>query len=267
VHGVDFSGAIDAGSKVWVAIGALVEGTLELEHVCPGKDLHESGTTRDQCLSALQHFIASRPGSALGLDFPFGLPAPLVEEENWGKFVLTFGNRYLDPKQFREACRKAVCGKELKRQTDQERQTPFSPYNLRLYKQTYFGIRDVLAPLVKDQAACILPMQSASPHKPWVLEVCPASTLKQAGLYLHYKDKGKKEKHADDRALIFEKMRESASLLVKAPELRSRVVDDPRGDALDAVIAMLATARALRNLANSPVVLPEAYALEGYVYV
>ncbi|MCL0058450.1 DUF429 domain-containing protein [Dehalococcoidia bacterium] len=265
VHGVDFSGAADAGSKVWLATGAIVEGVLKLEHLCRVKDLHGSSTSRDQCLSALRHLITSRPGCAFGLDFPFGLPRLLLGKENWETFVLAFGSRYPDPDQFREACLTAADGRELRRLTDQESRTPFSAYNIRLYRQTYFGIRDVLAPLVRGQAACILPMQSASPRGPWVLEVCPASTLKQAGLYSPYKRRG--EEHAAVRARIFDGIREKTSLLVKAPELRSKILDDPRGDALDAVIAMLATARALRNLADPPVPLTEIHALEGYVYV
>jgi hypothetical protein len=112
-------------------------------------------------------------------------------------------------------------------------------------------------------------MQSALPRRPWIFEVCPASTLKQVGLYSEYKDKSKNrsKEHAAARARIFDRMAKHASLLVKEPELRRMVVDDYRGDALDAVIAMLATARALRNLADSPVALAEAYALEGHVYV
>lgn len=269
VHGVDFSGARDAGSKVWIATGAIVGGALRLEHLYPAAALPASGRDRDQCLLALRRLIISRPSCAFGFDFPFGLPRLLVDEKNWERFVLSFGIRYPSPEEFRKACRATANGYELRRVTDQDSKTPFSPYNIRLYRQTYFGIRDVLAPLVRDQTACIIPMQSALPRKPWVFEVCPASTLKQADLYSKYKDKSKtrSKEHAADRARIFDRMAEYASLLLKKSELRRIAVDDYRGDALDAVIAMLATARALRDLADFPVTLAGAYALEGHVYV
>ena len=37
----------------------------------------------------------------------------------------------------------------------------------------------VIFPLVRDKSACILPFDKPIPGKPWILEVCPASTLKR----------------------------------------------------------------------------------------
>lgn len=78
----------------------------------------------------------------------------------WEDFVRSFAERCSDPQHFKEACRAADGGRELKRVTDKESHTPFSPYNLWLYRQTYFGIRDLLRPLVHDGLVSVLRMQN-----------------------------------------------------------------------------------------------------------
>ena len=251
--------------KIWIASGAIVGDVLRLEDCRRAEVLPGSGRDRDRCLAALRHFISTQEACAVGLDFPFGLPSALVEANSWEQFVLSFGDRYSSAEQFKETCRAAARGRELRRVTDQESQTPLSPYNLRLYRQTYFGIRDVLAPLVRDRLACILPMQSAAPGRPWIFEVCPASTLKAVDLYLPYKGRGRERDVA--RARVLQRIEEIGALLVPASTLRSTILGDRQGDALDSVIAASATFSALRNLARSSVRRTEAYALEGYVYV
>jgi hypothetical protein len=72
VHGVDFSGAEDAGKSIWIATGIIKGKTLEIEEIRPGKDLPHSGKEREQCLSGLVDFI-SKEGNIFGLNFPFGL--------------------------------------------------------------------------------------------------------------------------------------------------------------------------------------------------
>lgn len=158
VYGVDFSGAKKAGTRIWIASATIAGETLEIEDCCQAKDLPGSAVERDQCLDALRYFISAQKTCSLGLDFPFGLPKKVVRANSWEEFVLSFGNHYLDPEQFREICWVAAGNCEERRDTDRISQTPFSPYNRRLYRQTYYGIRDVLAPLVRDQLVCVLPM-------------------------------------------------------------------------------------------------------------
>ena len=88
------------------------------------------------------------------------------------------------PLTFKTKCNDAAGNNELKRKTDEETSTPFSPYNLRMFRQTYFGIKDILAPLVIDKIACVLPMQQPEQYKPWIIEICPASTLKNLNPYI-----------------------------------------------------------------------------------
>ncbi len=224
----------------------------------------QAGQDRDRCLAALRDFVQKETASAFGFDFPFGLPRDLVAEDSWEEFVLSFPDRYASPEEFRKTCRQAAADSELRRVTDQESRTPFSPYNLRLYRQTYFGIRDVLAPLVREQQACVLPMQPALPDRPWVMEICPASTLKQESLNRSYKGKG--QGRYVTREYILAEIERRASLSIPGP-LRSAILEDPEGDALDSVVAASAVFRALRDPGRLAVGGNDVYALEGYVYV
>jgi hypothetical protein len=165
---------------------------------------------------------------------------------------------------FRSVCRAASNGSELKRVTDRESLTPFSPYNIRLYRQTYFGIRDILVPLVQDGLVCVLPMQPTAPGKPWLIEICPASTLKAERLYWPYK--GKSEKYQRGRTRILEELAARAPLSIST-RLRLIILDEPGGDALDSLVAAFAAYRVLRNPDSPWIPSTDAYALEGYVYI
>jgi len=265
IFGVDFSGAADAGKKIWIARGRFERGRLWIRDCFKGEDLPDSGRDRDRCLAALVDFIKLGSNAVFGLDFPFGLPKPLVEDATWEEFITRFPSRHESPEGFRDACRLASNGKELKRATDVQSRTPFSPYNLWLYRQTYFGISGILSPLVRDSLACVLPMQTAAAGKPWILEVCPASSLKGMGLYLPYK--GRRAQHREARTRLVEAIQGRGFLHELDGGTHELVVDDAGGDALDSVIAALATARTLRDQNSAATVQDEPYRIEGYVYV
>lgn len=265
VYGVDFSGASDAGKKIWLARGIIEGDSPRIEWCQRGDCLPGSGKRRDRCLVALRELIGKATAAVFGLDFPFGLPQALVAQEDWESFVLSFPERYPSPGAFRHLCREAAGGRELRRATDRESRTPFSPYNLRLYRQTYFGLRDVLHPLVRDGRASVLPMQRALPDRAWLLEICPASTLKREGRYRPYK--GRTDEHRAARASILEQLEAADTVSIPDHDVRSAVLEDRGGDALDSVIAALAAFRALRAPTPFTVEDHDTYALEGYVYV
>ena len=264
VFGVDFSGARDAGNCLWVATGRLTDAGVWITACGPGRELPHSGVERAKCLAALVELIGRERGAVLGLDFPFGLPLVLVGDQTWESWVRTFSERYADAEGFRVACRLDAGGRELRRGTDVSACTPFSPYNLRVYRQTFYGLRDVLAPVVGSGLASVLPMMRPVAGQARVVEICPASTLKRTGLYHHgYKAGGSAGRHARQEIL--------AGLLAAglasgvAPEVRQRVLDDAGGDALDSIVAACAAGRATLV----PTVDPEdpAARVEGCVYV
>jgi hypothetical protein len=262
MYGVDFSGARDAGSRIWIA-RSTIEGTvLSVTDCFQAKELADSGKDRDRGLSALRAFIMRENESVFGMDFPFGIPKALHKEESWEKWVQAFRDLYSNPDEFRKVCRATSGGKELKRFTDRKVVTPFSPYNLRVYRQTYFGIRDVLGALLRENAICVLPMQKPLPGKAWVIEICPASTLRREGLSSPYKGGGERRRVA--RSGILRGLEDMGSLRIRGPALRSTIINDRGGDALDSVVAAFATFRALKCEFAFDKEAP--YGLEGWVY-
>lgn len=265
IYGVDFSGAKQAGKHIWVAAGVVEGEALRIDFCCRGDTLPGSSRKREQCLMALRALIVGSGPAAFGCDFPFGLPASLVEHDGWESFVLAFPYLYESADAFRDACREAAGGSELKRATDRESQAPFSPYNLRLYRQTYYGIGEVLHPLVQDEEGCVLPMEEPLSDRPWLLEVCPASTLKRERLYRPYK--GGEPRKREARECILQGLEEKGLLVAHDQAMWAKLLKDAGGDALDSVIAAVATARALRSPDGLIPCGDEPWSVEGYVYV
>jgi hypothetical protein len=267
IYGIDFSGAQDAGNKIWIANGVPKGKGLLIKECFSARDLPNSGSQLEVCLPALVGLIKSNQNAVFGFDFPFGLPRTFVQEETWVDFVVEFPKKHASPEAFRDACRQANRGRELKRQTDIQSHTPFSPYNLRLFKQTYYGISKVLYPLVRDKSASILPFDKPVAGKPRILEVCPASTLKhlmEKGVPSY---KGPEEDKRENRRQILEIVMKEGVAFVKGAVLEEKIIDNKRGDALDSVIAALAAFKAVKD---EDTLIPDDdgyWKIEGYVYV
>ena len=247
IYGIDFSGAQDAGNQIWIAKGIGHGKGLLITECRSASDLTNSGKGIEGCLPALVKLISSSQDAVFGFDFPFGLPAPLVHDKTWEKFVRGFQDKFESPELFREACRLENEGHELKRQTDIESHTPFSPYNLRLFKQTYYGISKVLFPLVRDKSACVLPFDKPVAGKPWILEVCPASTLKHLMKDVVPSYKGPEEVMRENRRQILANVMKAGVVFVKDAALKDKILSNKGGDALDSVIAALAAFKAVQN--------------------
>jgi len=266
IFGVDFSGAQDAGKRIWIAEAALDDTRLVVRSCRPARELPDSGVDRDQCLAALRDFVRAQTQAVFGLDFPFGLPRELVPEADWRSFLSRFADCFRSPDVFKIHCWQNGGQHELRRQTDRDAGTPWSAYNLQLYKQTYYGIHDVLAPLVLSEHAVALPMQALAAEKVWLMEICPASLLKALDIPTgKYKSrKLNATARCAARTHILESTIALASLEL-APGVRKLILDNSGGDALDAVLAAVAVARALRS-PDSLIPPCAAYRLEGYVY-
>jgi hypothetical protein len=239
VAGVDFSGARNAGKLIWIARGFIIDHTFRLEECFPASDLPGSGADKGLALPALVNFLAGETDAIIGLDFPFGLPAPLVTENSWENFIAAFPKNYPSADEFRNTCLTAANGRELKRRTDVETKTPFSAYNLRLYRQTYDGIRNVLHPLITNDLARAIPTQPPADGKPVLAEACPASLLKVEKLYVSYKSK-----EGDGRAKILDGLIARKLMANPSPALREILLENTGGDALDAAIAAIIAMRA-----------------------
>jgi len=260
ILGVDFSGASDAGRKIWVAEGRLDDnGALELLRCVAAIDLPGGGKAPAEAVPALARHIASLGVARVGCDFPFSLPRDLVGTRSWRSFALRYAAEFVDADTFRSLMRTRHNAAEHKRMTDRIAKTPFNSYNLRLYRQTWWGISGVLRPLLAAKAAAVRPQQKMLPGKPTLIEVCAACTLKSIDLYPPYK--GKEMSHRKARQRILDHLIDRGALAAPDRRMRRLLLDNEGGDALDAVIGAVATAHA--DLVQEP----DAYQrLEGRVY-
>lgn len=245
VLGIDFSGARDAGNKIWIAEANVTGAGIEIRSCRRARDLPGGAVDRHGALRALAEHLALQTNAVAGLDFPFSLPPSLIREASWEDFVAGFAGRYPTPESFRADCIDRGAGRELKRRTDVEARVPFSAYNLRLYRQTYWGIRAVLRKLIADDAARVIPIQTPREGAPVIAEICPASILKREGLYGSYKGRGAALR--DARAATIEQLISRRALLRPGASILSMVLDDLGGDALDSVIAAIGAARVIAD--------------------
>ncbi len=129
---------------------------------------------------SLTTFLADLPSTAAaGLDFPFGLPERLVAEDTWTDFLRDLPTWCSGPEDFRWQCERRV---ELVDDDARVRATDaplsaLSPFDERIAASTFFGLRDVLRPLVLSDRVRVPPMTSPRPDRPFVIEVYPAGTL------------------------------------------------------------------------------------------
>jgi len=242
VIGVDFSGANDAGRKIWIAEAKRQRGNrLKVIDLRPACELPGSGVDPQRAIAALGAHIVREPDTIAGFDFPFTLPAPVIDRPSWDAFLEDFAARFPDPDAFRQWALQRASGRELRRAADREAKTPFNSYNLRIYRQTWWGIAHLLGPLVVGGLAVVRPYHPmpAKP-RPILIEACPASSLKSIGFYPAYK--GRAGAHRLERKAVLRKLIAIGAVDRPAPAIERTILDNSGGDALDAVIAAIATA-------------------------
>jgi hypothetical protein len=273
IIGIDFSGAQSAGKAIWIAEAHATPAGVRITSLQSVAD-RLGETNREPALAALRGFIAKARSSVIGIDAPFSLPKELIDESDWRSWALSYADRHESADAMRRACLERTGGKEHKRATDREARTPFSAYNLRLYKQTHHLLADVIAPLIANENACALPMQHTRDDlpndTPWLLETCPASTLKALARdrndFNPASYKGTKPEHETRRRDIVERL-ERERLVEWSTGMSDIATEDRGGDALDASLCALAARRALArpDALHCEPGSPEA--IEGHVYV
>ena len=256
--GVDFSGAALAGDKIWIARAHYHHENLVFDQLRPARNLPGGASGRDVALLALTTYLQSLQAPICGFDFPFSLQQSELDRATWRDWVLSLPARFADADAFRDAYVGA------KRATDIAAKTPFAPLNLRLYRQTYYGITNVLAPLLRTGALALPfdePNADACNDAPWLLEICPASLLKREKLYFSYK--GKSEAQRCNRERILRECQ--ARFQLEIPDAMQQIAwDDGEGDALDAILAALCVANAMTKDSFAPRDATEKW--EGRVY-
>lgn len=257
IFGLDFSGATDAGRRAWLAEGRPSPAGLEILSCRPIAELPGGTIERTGALAALRAFIAATPDGIFGCDFPFSLPRGHIVHPSWTDFIAGF--LHADALAFYTHCKGISGNREPKRATDVESKTPWCAFNIRLFRQSYHGMAELLRPLVIESRAQVLPMQPPAPGLAWLIETCPASALKHLGWRGSYKGAA----FPEARREILRRL-SGTHLLAPLPRaLQKRVVEDAGGDALDSIIAAVATAHALGEITAGR---GDGNALEGRVY-
>jgi len=240
--GVDFSGARRAGDNIWLA-RAESGDRLRVESCRRLADL--ASADRDPALAALRDRL--RGVELAGLDVSFGLPRAVHDCGSYRAFLEWFPGAFEDPEAMRAACTeraKTVTDGErtfLARQTD-EPHGASSPYHWLVASQTFYGVRDVLAPLVADGATAV-PMTDGTGTK--LCEVYPAGTLRALELpSQRYKNDRDHPDAPERRERILAGLPDRVEL---ADAVREAALSDPGGDALDSVLAAVAVDRARRE--------------------
>lgn len=259
ILGVDFSGAQDAGRKIWVAEARRNDGPLTIDDCRPAVDLPDGSARPDIAIGALARHVVAERDTIVGCDFPFSLPVELVQAKDWRSFALNFTHRFVDPLSFHDLCHRATGGVEVKRRTDREDRTPFNSFNLRLYRQTWWGIGHLLAPLAAAGSAMIWPQMNKRANLPFMVEVCAACSLIRLDCYPSYK--GRTLAHREARQRILDLLIVRGFLAPPKRTLRNRLLDNQGGDALDAVIGAIAVNRSDFNTKRDRI-----DRLEGRVY-
>lgn len=277
--GVDFSGADRPGESVWITEGTLSDGDLVVAR-CRSARAAFDARGREAVLAALVERVCD--ADVAGFDFPFGLPRPVIEElagpEEWRETVAWIGEEFTDAETFADRCKRAAGAATggdrtyLRRATDDPVGAK-SPYHFFTYKQAFHGTRRVLGPLL-DRGATVGPMTGragetdADGERPTAIETYPAGTLRRLELPdENYKDASDDARRAREAILRgLETGGEVPTLQVVVDEEdRERALSDEGGDALDSLVAAVATARAVeRGFAVDD---GRYDPLEGYVYV
>jgi hypothetical protein len=270
ILGIDFASGKSMAANTWLCHIALPDATQKeatvMELVSLKALLTQRQLSQNPGLKLFERIIQSGQ-SLIGIDASFALPQDLMAEPTWEAWVTAFASHYPDADTFRAKCQAASPAQtELKRKTDVESKTPFSPYNLRHYKQCHTLIHSVLRPLVMGGKASVLPMQAPHTQRPWIVEVCPAVILKSLFPKKAPAYKGGSVAHQEARAGIL-KVAQDAWPIPLTPTQVESLLEQTGGDALDAFLIAWHLHRAYTH---TPTMFQERfglpYILEGRVY-
>ncbi len=254
--GLDWSGGAAARAKVWAAIiegDALVQ--LWRPFAAPGSQEREPARGRvllaaRAIADAFAPWLAAQRFDVAGFDFCFALAAGQAARLGLSRepaaagaqLALRFGD---DALAFRDAA-----GPEQRRATDTLRGAPFAPTNLRMFRQTFWGLRALAS--VRD------PIAPWSDGRRRIHEVLPRLRVTALCGTCRYKDSGSRaERERLISALRFQGLRIGAAQEAAA-------LDDPEGDAVDAVLAALEARDARRSGETAPA--EAVLSGEGWIY-
>jgi hypothetical protein len=248
LHGVDFSGA-DSGGAAKIR---MVSRDLD----APRAPVRLDGRFDRKAL--VRRILGMRQDGRqhlVRIDAPSGLPLDTLRtleiEPTWNAMAAWLA-AFASPRLWRSQVR-AADRREPKRACDAAFRTPMAPMNLRVFKQTFTLIVEVLCPLA-EAGVRVEPVQGGG-DEVTVCEGCPASVLRLKGWPDHgYKGEGDPPRAV--RAEILRRLQQREKLTLPA-EMATAAEADAEGDLLDAIL-----------LVTDPLqwVPPSEARVEGWVY-
>jgi hypothetical protein len=285
VFGVDFSAAPDAGRRIWVCRGHPGADGVRIESIDRLCDLPGGAVKLQPALRSLVSKVLESPRSAWGFDFPFSLPRTIAEaltlplEGDWSRLLEAVA-RLPGAGELRRRALEAGRGRQLWRRTDAEAATGLSPYDRRVHGQTFHGLTGILWPLRGSPEIAVLPFdplpepgaeklpfnRAASKKMPhvYLMEVRPPAVLVALGYPRGYRGSGEAE--VAGRRRILRSLIDDGLVRPAARGVRTRILDDGSGHALDAVLAAVGAWRGYRLYAHATLRDDPFYATEGFVY-
>ena len=225
-HGVDFSGAKGGGGAKIVVASRDGNGVVSVER----------GLDRNRLVTRIRETLADGQRHLWRIDAPFSVPQAVFEshglDKNWSVLAKWMAE-FEDPRAWRRALR-AVDRKEKKRLCDRAAHAPLAPMNLRVFKQTWTVVCEVLLPLASDDID--LPCLRATDSSVSVVESCPASVLHRLGESSRGYKGRTNETQSRRKALLDFAQSEGLEF---SPLIRRKAIEDPEGDVLDALLLLL----------------------------
>lgn len=244
IHGVDFSGAESGGAhKIRIATRHGRTTPVQVERA-----------DRKGLLERIRASAADGRPHLWRIDAPMGLAMPTLEEagvSGW-KGCADWMAGFAGARDWRSGLR-TLTRQEPRRACDHELSTPMPPTNLRVFKQTWTFICEVLLPLA-EEGVRIEPCVAGTSNAVVICEGCPASVLNARG----WPKRGYKGAGEPPRALRAQLLRQLGEWgVVVPPAMAEEATRDEEGDLLDAII-----------LATPPfaAVVPAVGRVEGWVY-
>ena len=267
LHGVDFSGAAEAGGrnrKIWIASWYPDREYVELRSGGgdPGFDRRRFAA------------MVIRGGGTWVVDFPFGPPAAVAKAAGWTAWqeYVAWCASNPDPTalrdKLRERCRLARLRWSQRREIDESIGTTWFPFFEQLYRQTITGGRDVLGPLSQAgrDSVRILPFHRHAPataERSVVVEGFPGATLKEHGLPVTgYKRRDGCGERKRRRILDFLR---AGGIPIRDADAEA-AVRDADGDAVDALVLLSAARTANGRATDWSDAVGDHAAMEGWFF-
>jgi hypothetical protein len=225
VHGVDFSGADSGGSAKIVVASRHDDGPVTIRR----------GLDRSRLRRMIRDSAETSSLDLWRIDAPFSLPEVVYErhgiEPEW-LALAHWMDSFESAREWRRALR-AVNRKEPKRACDRAARTPMAPMNLRVFKQTWTVVCEILLPLAED-GLHIAPVH-VTDSTSIITEGCPASALAFRG----ESSRGYKGRDDANQERRLELARRLDDWGVPLSEEDHRAASgDPEGDVLDALLLL-----------------------------